>query len=187
MIKNFIKTAWRNATKSKVHSAISMVSLVSGLTFFCLIMLWVKDEMSYDRGDKANEGICRVETSLITKAGTPPSLSSAVGWPVGRALLAEYPEVQSLTYMSFWSPVITFKGHKFYEDALFADKNFFKVFGNTLAEGDPDTALSEPHCVVIIQALKQKYFGNADALGKVLMLSDTVPFKITGVLKEQTT
>jgi len=186
MLSNFIKIAWRNAIRNRAHSAISLTSLILGLTFFCLIMLWAKDEMSYDKGFKSPERICRVETTLTLKDGSSSSMAT-VGWPVGRTLTTEYPEIESLTYMSDWSPIINYKGNKFYENAFYADKNFFNVFGNELLEGDPKTALKEPFSLVISESLKEKYFGDGEALGKILMLSDTVPYKITGILKTNTT
>jgi len=185
MIRNFIKTAWRNAVKNRTHSAISLISLILGLTFFCLIVLWIKDEMSFDKGFKSADRICRVETNSTKRDGSSSSMPT-VGWPVGRALVAEYPEIESLTYMAGWQPIISYNGNKFYEKSFYADRDFFNVFGYELQEGNAATALKEPYSLVITQAIKEKYFGKKEALGKVLMLNDTVPYKITGVLKEQT-
>ena len=186
MLKNFIKIAWRNAIRNRAQSAISLTSLILGFTFFCLIMLWVKDEMSYDKGFESAGRICRVETTLTMKDGSSSSLAT-VGWPVGRVLASEYPKIESVTYMSDWTPIINYKGAKFYETVSYADKNFFNVFGNELLRGNPATALSEPYSLVISESLKQKYFGSGEAMGKILMLNDTVPYKITGILKTSST
>lgn len=182
MLKNYIKIAWRNALKNRSNSVISLISLTLGLIFFFLITLWVKDELSYDKGFKSPEQICRVETNLVLKDGTASSLPT-VGWPVGRAMQNNYPDIESLTYMVNWSPIIKFKGTKFYETAFYGDNNFFRVFGYELAEGSSEKALLEPFSLVISQSMKQKYFGNGEALGKVLMINDTIPYKITGVFK----
>ena len=72
------------------QTLISLCSLIFGLTFFFLISLWVKDELSYDTGFADPDRIGRVETNLILTDGTTSSLPT-VGWPVGRALAAEYP------------------------------------------------------------------------------------------------
>ena len=171
--------------KNPSQTAISLVSLASGLTFFFLICIWVKDELSYDTAFKDPKQIARIETTLTLKDGTRFSLPS-VGWPVGKALISEYPEIESLTYMRSWAPIISFKGTKFYESAFYADKDFFHVFGYALEEGNPSSALAEPHSMVITEKLKEKYFGKeGSAIGKILMLNDTVPYKITGVLKDQ--
>lgn len=183
MLKNFIRIGWRNAVKNRSNSIISLISLILGLVFFFLITIWVKDELSYDKGFKSAAQICRVETKVILKDGTGSSLPT-VGWPVGRFLQSSYPEVESLTYMADWSPIIKFKGSKFYVTAFYGDNNFFNVFGYDLQEGSTSKALSEPFSLVISQSLKKKYFGDSEAIGKVLMINDTIPYKITGVFKD---
>ena len=183
MIISYLKIAWRNALKNRISSIISLGSLVLGLIFFFLITLWVKDELSYDKGFKSPDQICRVETNITLKDGTGSSFPTT-GWPVGKALQAEYPEIESLTYLAPWSPIINFKGAKFYETAFYGDTSFFKVFGYELEEGSPTQALAAPFSIVISKAMKEKYFGDQPAVGKVLMINDTIPYKITGVFKD---
>ena len=185
MLSLNLRIARRHLLKSPIQAAISLISLILGLTFFFLISLWIKDELSYDTGFSHAEQIGRVETNLTLKDGTSFSLPT-VGWPVGKALASEYPEIECLTYMRSWSPIITFKGTKFYETAFYADKDFFRVFGYALDEGNPASALAGPHSLVISEKLKEKYFGKAgNAIGRILLLNDTVPFTVTGVLKAQ--
>ena len=78
-------------------------------------------------------------------------------------------------------------GHFFYEDDLrFTDPNFFKVFNFPFSQGDPKTALSELHSVVITEAVAQKYFGEQSPMGQTLIFNDQA-FKVTGVLKTRLT
>src|ERR1700743_491960 len=185
MFKNSIKIAWRNMFKNRAYSSISLLSLTIGLTFFFLIMLWVKDELSFDRGFRSADQICRVETNLTLKDGTTSSLPT-VGWPVGRILATEYPEIEDLTYLRSWAPAISFKGAKFYETAFLGDNNFLKVFEYDLVEGNAKDALREPRSLIISENLKEKYFGkNSHAVGKILLISDTIAYKITAVFKKQ--
>jgi putative ABC transport system permease protein len=187
MLSHHLRFAWRGIRKSPAQTGISLLSLILGLTFFFLISFWVKDEWSYDSGFSDPQQIGRVETSITLNDGTTSSLAG-VGWPVGRALAAEYPEIESLTYMRRWSPVILFNGARFYENAFYADSNFFRVFDYELAEGNAAAALHDPHCLVISDKLKKKYFGNTGSvIGKTLILSDTIPYKITGVFKNPAT
>lgn len=183
MFKTYFKIAWRTAIRNRRFTAISLGSLVLGITLFFLISLWVKDEMAYDADFAGQEQVCRVESDLITPDGQSDKMAS-VGWPVGKTLKAQYPEIEHLTYLRGWHPIITFKDARFYEDALYADEHFFSVFGYQLQEGNPATALEEPYSVIITQALKEKYFGKGTAYGKVLMINDTVPYKVTGVLAQ---
>lgn len=183
MLKTYLKIAWRNARKNSSYTVISLGSLVLGITLFFLISLWVKDEMSYDTHFDQAQAICRVETTTILSNGEYDRLAS-VGWPVGKTMAAQYPEVEHLTYFRNWYPIINVKGSHFYEDAFYADHNFFRVFGYTLQQGDTASALTDPYSVVISQKVKEKYFGKEDAVGKTLFINDTVPYKVTGVFNE---
>ena len=187
MLQHTLRLTWRNMLKSPGQTTISLLSLILGLTFFFLIGFWVRDELSYDSGFADPSQIGRVETNLTLTDGTTSSLS-AVGWPVGRAMVAEYPDIESLTYMRRWSPVILFNGTRIYETAFYADSNFFRVFDYPLIEGNPANALAEPHSVVISDKLREKYFGKeTNALGRTLLLNDTIPYKITAVFKTPST
>lgn len=183
MLKNYFKIAWRNSLKNKTFTLISIVSLVIGITLFFLIGIWTKGELSYDKNFKSPDKICRVQSTTITKDGAV-SRFQTVGWPIGKILSTQYPEIESVCYLRNWSPIIYFKENHFYENALFADQNFFSVFGYQLKEGNPSSALSEPFSLVISKELEQKYFGNEPAIGKTIMISDTIPYKITGVFKD---
>lgn len=180
MIKTYLKIAWRTALRNRSFTAISLGSLVLGITLFFLISLWVKDERGFDARFANQEQVCRLESDMIRPDGQVSKMS-AVGWPIGKTLKAQYPEIESLTYLREWHPIINQKDIRFYEDALYADEQFFAVFGFPLQEGNPATALQQPFSVVITPAIKEKYFGEGEALGKVLMVNDTTPYKVTGV------
>lgn len=141
--------------------------------------------MSYDGDYASDNSVFRIETNTEMQDGQKSTFQT-VGWPVGKSLTAKYPEIESLTYLRDWSPVITKDGNHFYEDALYADENFFSVMNFKLAKGNAATALKEPYSIVISEAVAGKYFGNEDAMGKTLMVNDTVPYKVTGVLVKNT-
>lgn len=183
MLNKYFKIAWRNALKNRSYTLISLFSLILGITLFFLISIWIKDEVSHDKKFKSPGKICRVETTTLTQDGTSDKMQT-VGWPVGKFLETKYPEIERITYMRNWAPIILHKEEHFYEDAFYADKEFLHVFGYELQQGNAATALSEPFSVIISKDLATKYFGTEDAVGKVLMISDTVPYKITGVFKD---
>lgn len=185
MIKNYFKIAWRKALKHKSLSLISLLSLILGISLFFIISIWVQDELSYDNGFAQSEDIYRLESHLTLQNGTDDALQT-VGWPVGKSIVENYPEVEALTYMRDWSPVVTVENNKYFEEALMVDENFFKVFSYQLEEGNIEEALKNPRSIVLTSSLKEKYFGSKNAVGETLMLSDTIPYQITGVLKEMT-
>lgn len=181
MLKTYCKIAWRTALRNRSFTAISLGSLVLGITMFFFISLWVKDELSYDAEYADQPNVFRLETTLILPDGQTDKMAT-VGWPVGRALQAQYPEIEHLTYVREWHPIIKTPQRRFYEKALYADEQFFSVLNYSLQEGSKANALKEPYSVVISPDAKERYFGNGEALGKILMVHDTIPFKVTGVL-----
>ncbi len=185
MFRNYFKTAFRNALRNRSYTAISLFSLVIGITLFFFIAIWIKDEISYDDQFQSAGRIFRVESDLKVNDGSS-SLTQNVGWPVGRHLVAAYPEIEYLSYMRDWMPMVKMNDNRFYENGLYADNNFFKIFSYQWLEGNAATALEKPYSVVITASLKKKYFGDAASVtGKVLMLNDSVPYSITGVIQDE--
>ena len=168
MLRNYIKIAWRSLFKNKAFSSINIAGLAVGIAVCLLIMLFVQDELGYDRfNDKAGQ-IVRV-VFRGTMNGEKMKEASVMA-PVAPTLCKDFPEVLDATrLMQNGSPKITV-GNTTFKGATFAyvDSNFFQVFTLPLIKGDARTALVEPNTVVITQALSQKYFGNADPIGKLL-------------------
>ncbi|MFT3823418.1 MAG: ABC transporter permease [Chitinophagaceae bacterium] len=186
MLRNYIKTAWRSILRNRSYTTISLCSLILGVTLFFFIAIWVKDEVAYDKQFQAADRVFRVESNLRTSDGSD-DLTPAVGWPVGKHLASGYPDIEYLSYVRGWNPYVNIKDERFYERALYADNNFFKIFSYQWLEGNAATALELPYSVVITESLKKKFFGDAvSVLGKTLMVYDTIPYSITGVVKDET-
>ncbi|GAB2789974.1 ABC transporter permease [Rhabdobacter roseus] len=183
MLINDFKIAKRSLLKHKLFSFINVFGLALGVACSLFIGLWVLDELSFDRFLPNADRIYRLESTTITPDGTQMKLP-AVGWPVGKVLQADYPEVEQVTYLRGWSPQLKHQETYIREAGLAADQNFLTVLGYELAQGDPATALAEPFSVILSPAAEAKYFGKGNGLGKVLMVNDTLPHRVTGVFKE---
>jgi putative ABC transport system permease protein len=183
MIKNYFKIAFRNLWRNKAFSAINIFGLAIGIATCLIIMLFVQNELSYDRFNKKADQMVRVvfrgtvEGQKMKEANVMP--------PVARTLLNNYPEVKQATRLQQGgSPIVVYGDKSFKEDAFaYVDPNFFMVFTLPLLEGDPKTALQQPNTIVITEAIAHKYFGNNDPLGKVLTFKDrNTSFKVTGLI-----
>src|SRR5512133_3093541 len=97
MFNLMLKVAWRNALKNKAYTLISALSLVLGITCFLLISIWAKHEMSYDKSFFNSRHTYRIESTLESKDGSKEEMSST-GWPAGKIIQANYPEVEKLAY-----------------------------------------------------------------------------------------
>ncbi len=188
LFKNYIKVAIRNLRKYKTYSFINIFGLAIGMALCLLILLFVKDELSYDRYHKKADNIYRLITEFNIKG--KKSKSAITSPPMGPALANDFPKV--IAYVRFIGllerekeVLISCQEKKFYESRLFfADQDVFNVFTFPLAKGDPRTVLKEPYSVVITEETCEKYFGDEDPLGKVITLNNKDDFRITGVLQE---
>lgn len=184
MLRNYIKIAIRNLWRNKSFSAINILGLAMGIASCLVIMLFVVDELSYDRFNENADRIVRVvfrgsvQGEKMNEAHVMP--------PVAKTLLADYPEVENATRLrAYGTPKVTHNDRTFRNNTFaFVDSNFFQVFTLPLLEGDPTKALVQPNSLVISRATAQKYFGEADPIGKVLSFKDwNQDFTITGVME----
>jgi putative ABC transport system permease protein len=182
MFLNYLKIAGRNLWKRKLASGITVFGLVMAIACSGLIGLWVLDELSFDRFIPNADRVFRLETTTTSPDGSQLILPAA-GWPVGKALQTDFPEVERLTYLKGWSPQLKHKGSYVKEQALMADEHFLAVLGYELAQGNPATALSQPFSVILSPEAEEKYFGKGRGMGQILMVNDTLPHRVTGIFK----
>jgi putative ABC transport system permease protein len=188
MLKNYLIVAWRNLVRHKLYSLLNIAGLTVSLTCCILLLLYVRDELSYDRYHEHAEHIYRV----VLKATMPDrsleaALSTAALAPsIGR----EMPEVISAARIwSSWGgdaeKLVSFGERGFYETRFFwADPEIFQVFTLPLRRGDAKTALVAPNTVVLTQATARRYFGEEEPVGKTLRLGNETDYQVTGVLAE---
>ena len=184
MIKNYFKTAFRNLFKNKIFSAINIFGLAIGIAICLIIMLFVSNELGYDRYNKKADRMVRI--SFRGSAAGETFNEASIMPPVAQTMKTDFPEVQEATRIrDYGTPRLIYGDKSFKEDAFaFVDSNFFQVFTLPLIEGDAKTALLEPNTIVITKSLAHKYFGNEDPMGKVISFKDgaNVPCKVTGVI-----
>ncbi len=184
MLKNYLKIAIRNLLKHKAYSFINLAGLAIGIACCVLIMLYVREELSYDRFHENAGRIYRVGNegqfgSEIWKGGR-------TSHPLAPALVQEFPEVQrAVRFYRLYKPFVQLGEKKFVEPRFFyADSSVFEVFTFPLVAGDPKTALTRPYSLVLTQEMAKKYFGDADPVGQALSVAKIGDFQITGVLKD---
>lgn len=182
MLKNYIKIAFRNLLRHKAYSFINVTGLAIGMACSILIMLWVQDELSYDRFHPNADNIYRITSTLAEldiKAAVSPS-------PVAQAFKGEIPEIDNVVRLSGFNTDFLQVGEKLFEEKniLYADSNFLQFFSFPLVEGDAATAMNHPEGILITQEMAKKYFGNEPALGKTIRKNHKEDFTVTGVLAE---
>ncbi|MDH4089621.1 MAG: ABC transporter permease [Cyclobacteriaceae bacterium] len=183
MFKNYFNVAIRNILKHKFFSAINVLGMTIGVAACLLIILYIADELSYDRFHANADRIYQV--GLHGKIGGQDIRVSNTCPPMAAALVAEIPEVESATRLIryFGRPAIKYEEKILTEEKVFyADSNFFDFFSFVLKEGDVKTALKEPNTVVLTEEMVKKYFGEVNPINKLLVIgSENKTFKVTGV------
>jgi putative ABC transport system permease protein len=185
MLRNYIKTAWRNLLKNKFYSAINIVGLTFGLAIGILILLWVQDEFSFDTYHKNTDNIYRME--LWGGTGASKQIWTQPVYPMGVLAKQQLPEVQDevrITNNYIYS-LYKYQDKVFGdENAVFADPSFFSVFTFPIIKGNPSKPFTDESSVVITQKTAEKFFGDTDPIGKVIVADNKQNFMVSAVIKD---
>lgn len=189
MVRNFLKISFRNFTRNKLFSIINIVGLSIGMAAFILIMLWIRDELSYDRFHEDATRICRLIT--YTDQGGKPFKAAVGPAPAGKYIKETIPEIINYTTFRPYADNMlvtidpddsTQSLRSYYESRrVFVDSNFFDVFTFKLKQGDPEQLMMDPYSVVISESIAEKYFGDKNPIGHTLQFFNDVNFVIIGV------
>jgi putative ABC transport system permease protein len=184
MIKNYLKTAWRNLWKNKTMTFINVLGLMTGITCCLLIGLYIQHEYSYDKFQQKGDRIVRVLMEYRFSSGDAKKVS-VTSTKVLPVFVRTFPEVETGVRMTDSKRIVVLGDKQFTENHfMFADSTFFDVFSFQLLQGHPKQALSGVNKVILTTATAQKYFGAENPLGKILLVGgDAVPFEVTGVMQ----
>jgi len=184
MLHNYMKTAYRNLMKSKGFSFINIFGLATGLACCILIMLFVLDELSYDRYHENAHRIYRMGNRGIVNNNL--DLTARSSPPLGEVLKHEFPEVEAVTRMrNYGFPVFRHNDRVFSEEKVFwTDPSFFDVFTVTFITGDAKTALNRPDAIVLTESMARKYFGDEDPMGKIINSDNRQDLIVTAVVRD---
>jgi putative ABC transport system permease protein len=177
MIKNYLKITLRVIKKHKGYSFINITGLAVGIACCILILLWVQDELSFDRFHKNHKQIFR--TTLNIKG----QWMSSSPWALAPILKREYPEIRSATRYRENDLLFTYEDKSFYEETAFVDPDFFDIFTFPWVKGSQDTPFPTLTSVVITERTAAKYFGNEDPLGKTFTANNRTKLSVTGVIE----
>lgn len=191
MLKNYFKVAIRSLLKRKGYSAINILGLATGMAVCLLIVLFVQNELGYDKQHERGENIYRVVLDRIYPGRS--TSYSMIPQSIGPAIQKEFPEVKECTRVfnfgggggNFFMRV----GDKTFEErkVMAVDSNFFRVFSGEFLAGDKTTALQQQNAVVLSETAAKKIYGSADAaVGKQFQTDgdQNNTFLVTGVCKD---
>lgn len=183
MLKNYLKIALRTLIRHKGYTCLNLVGLATGIAASVLIVLFVHHETSFDKHHEHAANLYRV--GIDSRASGQILKTTLTQAPLAQALATEFSEVVSTTrFYHVGRLLLRNEDHRYNEEQFFwADATVFDLFTIPLVVGDPVTALTQPHSVVLTEEMARKYFGEADPLGKTLEVNDGAEYKVTGVMR----
>jgi putative ABC transport system permease protein len=185
MFKNYLKVALRTMQRNKLFSVINITGLAIGLTCVVLLVLWIQDEVSYDRFHKDIDLIYL--TAAHVKKSHVEYIDPASVPGVGPLLEEVFPEIEESSRFLYGprTYVLRYGDKVFSENRVYhGDPESLTLLTFPLTAGNPETALRDPNSIVLSERTARKYFGNEDPLGKIITLDNEHPMNVTGVMKE---
>lgn len=184
MIKNFIKTAWRNIFSNKFYSAINILGLTAGLVVGIFLLLWIKDELSFDRFHKNQGSIYKI--GIEGGTGISKRIFGSIIAPVGNFAKREIPEVKdAVRIFRIGDAAIKYKDKRFREkNFAFVDPSYFSVFDFPLIQGNQKQPFSDNNSVVLTETTARRYFGNENPIGRAVILGIEDLCVVSGVIAD---
>ncbi len=186
MLRNYLTIVLRTIRRHKGYSFINIAGLAIGMACTLLILLWIQDELSYDRFHAKGDNIYRIiveNDQGLRSAGTCPI-------PLSPRLKQAYPEIldSSRLFGGFQESLVECDNRVFSEKIGIVDPTFFTMFTFPFSKGDPQTALDDPFSLLMTEKMARKYFGLQEPLGKTLVIQSSrrekTSFQVTGILKD---
>jgi len=182
MIKNYLKITWRNLLRHKAFSLINIVGLAIGMASSALILLWVQNEVSFDRFHAKKDRLYAVYNRSVFDGklwcwNTTPKV-------MAKTLKQDYPQIEEVTRTTNCNFLFTVGDRHLNVTGDFTDPGFLTMFSFPLVKGNAGSALNTIHDMVITEKLSKKLFGDENAMGKTIKIDSNAYFTVTGVLKD---
>jgi putative ABC transport system permease protein len=194
MWRHYLSVAARALVRHRLYSAINIASLKVGLTCIVFVVLFVRDELSWDKWIPDTRNLYRVELTIKILGGRPLRLA-VTPYPMPAAMRDQIPGVTGMTRLYTWTVTLTRGDRQFSQNVDVVDPDFFKVIRLPLLEGDPGSVFRQPESVVLSASVAKAYFGDADPIGQIVTASEgscaphaascpQVSLRVTGITRD---
>jgi putative ABC transport system permease protein len=183
MFKNLIKTAVRHILKHFGYSILNILGLTLGITSALFLIIYVADEVSFDRYNEKADRIYRVSSKITEPDDQFTWIFAQI--PFGPQVVKDYPEVQSFVrFIPVRRSLFKYEDKEFNEENFFyVDSTLFDIFTYKVIKGEVKTALRDPKKIILTEKIATRYFGKTDPIGKSIT-SGTNTFEVTGVIED---
>lgn len=183
MFKNLLKTAIRHILKHFGYSILNILGLTLGITSALFLIIYVSDEVSYDRYHKNADRIYRVSSKI--QEPDDQFTWTVAQIPFGPQVVKDYPEVQSFVrFINMPRALYKYEDKEFNEENFFyVDSTMFDIFTYKVIKGEVKSALLNPKKIILTEKIASRYFGKSDPIGKTLT-TGTDTYEVTGVIQD---
>ncbi len=183
MIGNYLRSALRFLRKQKGYTAISVFSLVVGMTCFILLMLFSRYELGYDSFHRNKDRIYLIGQVVPEWTVMGTNRNSSTSGPLGPTLEREFPQVERAVRTWPTEAPLEYDRKSILARGLFADRGFFEMFSFPMVLGDPASALASPLSIVLTESTAKRLFGPEDPIGRTVVHGGEREYRVTGVMK----
>ena len=183
MFRNYFMIAWRNLKTKKSFSFINIVGLSIGMAAATLIILWIQNELSYDKFHENLDRTYQVwnKYKIDGKTGAWNNTPKVMAGTIKQ----DYPEIEVTARVNWPFPnLISFGDKRLKAWNTIVDSTFLQIFTFPIIKGNPNTALLGTYSIVLTEKLAKKIFGNEDPMGKIIKLDNADNFTVTGIVKD---
>jgi len=182
MLKSVLTLVIRHFARHQVYSVLNLIGLVVGITTSLLVLIWVVDELQYDRYHPDNEKVFMVLRDVKLQDGQPFIGTTSPG-PLADYIRNSVPEVELLGQSGFHERIgVSTKENALYADVDFVEPEFFKVLNLSFTKGNPTNPMPDNQSVVLSEKMAVKLFGTEEeALGKVVTVFGSYSFNVSAI------
>jgi len=183
MFKNYFKTAWRNIIRTIGYSILNVTGLAIGMAVALLIGLWVYEQYSFDKFLPEYQSVYRVQRNFNSNGDTLTFQTTSL--KLADALRTQIAEIEYVAESDWTGNHGLIVGdRKLYVNGAIAGTDIFKIFQYSFIKGNANTAFRDPYSIVLTQSLAKSFFGNEDAMNKLVRFDNAHDLKVTGVIKD---
>lgn len=183
MFKTLINTAFRSIILKPGYSFLNILGMTLGITSALFLILYVTDELSFDRYHEHSERIVRVQSHIMETDDEFTWIVAQI--PFAPQVKEDYPEVENYTRLFEFQRALFINGDIEFteEEVMYADSTFFDVFTYKAIEGSTVNALDKPNSIVLTKTMAARYFGKENALGLTLKVGEEV-YTVSAVIED---
>ncbi|MFT3750507.1 MAG: ABC transporter permease [Agriterribacter sp.] len=183
MFRNYLKTAWRNITRTIGYSILNVAGLAIGMAVALMIGLWVYDQYSFDKFLPGYQSVYRVQRNYNSNGDTLTFQTTSL--KLARALHTQIPEIEYVAESDWTGNHGLIAGEKkLYVNGAISGPDIFKIFQYSFIEGNANNAFKDPYSIVLTASLAKSLFGNTDAMNKTVRFDNANDLKVTGIIND---